>query len=258
MKHYTVKEGAILLSKSEETIRRWLRKGDVFPNAQYNSDKEGWKIPAADIFLLLKPTINEQPKTNNQTLTVSQVASRLGKSEETIKRWLRSGQQFPNAFKNNDVQGWRIPENDLTNMNFKQVPQVQSPVISQSPSVPYTNVIHQEINQNRDLVTLAFKAVTLSSPTEDMVALLSQVGIQRCMEVLLIMQQSRLKVRNVEGFIRKAIRENWSTDTVPIKIPRNQSKKLYELSQDEYSQIVNNKEYPAQSHVPFYNWLEED
>ncbi|MFE3974562.1 MULTISPECIES: hypothetical protein [unclassified Peribacillus] len=87
MKHYTVKEGAILLSKSEETIRRWLRKGDVFPNAQYNSDKEGWKIPATDIFLLSKPSINEQPKTNNQTLTVSQVASRLGKSEETIKRW---------------------------------------------------------------------------------------------------------------------------------------------------------------------------
>lgn len=51
MKHYTVKEAAILLSKSEETIRRWLRKGDVFPYAQYNSDKEGWKIPAADIFL---------------------------------------------------------------------------------------------------------------------------------------------------------------------------------------------------------------
>jgi predicted DNA-binding transcriptional regulator AlpA len=253
MRHYTVKECAILLSKSEETIRRWLRKGDVFPNAHYNSDKEGWKIPAADI-LLSKQSNNEQPKT----LTVSQVASRLGKSEETIKRWLRSGKQFPNAFKNSDVQGWRIPENDITYMNFKQAPPVQTSVLSQSPSVPYTNVIHQEINQNRDLVTIAYKAVTLTSPTEDMVALLSQVGIQRCMEVLLIMQQSRLKVRNVEGFIKKAIRENWSTDTVPIKIPRNQSKKLYELTQNGYSQIVNNKENPAKDHVPFYNWLEED
>ncbi|WP_260399850.1 hypothetical protein [Peribacillus simplex] len=93
-------------------------------------------------------------------------------------------------------------------MNFKQAPPLQSPVISQSPSEPYTNVIHQEINQNRDLVTLAYKTVTLSSPTEDMIALLSQVGIQRCMEVLLIMQQSLLKVRNVDGFIKKAIREN--------------------------------------------------
>ncbi|MFE3974563.1 MULTISPECIES: DNA-binding protein [unclassified Peribacillus] len=171
---------------------------------------------------------------------------------------VRSGEQFPNAFKDSDVQGWHIPENDLTYNKFKRAHPVQSPVKSQSPSVPYTNVIHQEINQNRDLVTLAYKAVTLTSPTEDMVALLSQVGIQRCMEVLLILQQSRLKVRNVEGFIKKAIRDNWSTDTVPIKIPRSQSKKLYELTQDEYSQIVNNKENPAQDHVPFYNWLEED
>ncbi|MFF2498535.1 hypothetical protein [Peribacillus sp. NPDC058075] len=90
LKHYSVKEVAILINKSEETVRRWLRKGDVFPNAHNNSDKEGWKIPAADI-QLSKRSINEQPKTNNQTLTVSQVASRLGKSGETIKRWLRSG-----------------------------------------------------------------------------------------------------------------------------------------------------------------------
>ncbi|MEB2494312.1 helix-turn-helix domain-containing protein [Peribacillus frigoritolerans] len=240
MKHYTVKEGAILLSKSEETIRRWLRKGDVFPNAKYNSDNEGWKIPAADIFLLSNPSINEQP--NNQKLTVSQVASRLGKSEETIKRWLRSGQQFPNAFKNSDVQGWRIPENDLTYMNFKQAPPVQSTVITKSPSVPSTNVSHQEFNQhNRDLVTLAYKAVTLTSPTEDMVALLSHLGIQRCLEVLLIMQQSPKKVRNVEGFIKKAIRENWSPDKVPIRLPRNQSKRLYELTQDEFLQIAKKK-----------------
>lgn len=257
MKQYSVKEAAILLNKSDETIRRWLRKGDVFPNAQYKSDKDGWKIPAADI-QFSKLSINEQPKTNNQTLTVSQVASRLGKSEETIKRWLRSGEQFPNAFKNSDVQGWRIPENDLTYMNFKQAPLVQSPVITQSSFVPSTNDIPQEINQhNRDLVTLAYKAVTLTSPTEDMVALLSHVGIQRCLEILLIMQQSSKKVRNVEGFIKKAIRENWSPDAAPIKLPKNQSKKLYDFTQDEFL-IANKKESPAPSNVPFYNWLEED
>ncbi|MFF5399793.1 helix-turn-helix domain-containing protein [Peribacillus butanolivorans] len=246
------------MSKGEETIRRWLRKGDVFPNAQYKSDKEGWKIPAADI-QSLKLSINEQTKTNNQTLTVSEVASRLGKSEETIKRWLRSGEQFPHAFKNSDVQGWRIPENDLTYMNFKQAPPVRSPIIKQSPSVSSNNVIHQEINKpTRDQVTLAYKVATLTSPTENMVELLSHVGTQRCLEILLVMQQSRLKVRNVEGFIKKAIRENWIPDSVPIKLPRNQSKKLYELTQDEFLQIANKKENPAPSNVPFYNWLEED
>ncbi|WP_411740098.1 helix-turn-helix domain-containing protein [Peribacillus sp. S4] len=251
MKYYSVKEVAILINKSEETVRRWLRKGDVFPNAQNNSDKEGWKIPETDI-QLSKSSINEQPKTNNQTLTVSQVASRLGKSGETIRRWLRTGKQFPNAFKNSDVQGWRVPENDLTYMNFKQAP-------PQSPSVPSTNVIHHENNQhNRDLVILAFKAVALTSPSEDMVALLSHVGIQRILEVLLIMQQSPKKVRNVEGFIKKAIEENWKPDAVPIKLQRNQGKKLYDLSQDEFLQIVNKNENPAPSNVPFYNWLEED
>lgn len=44
--------------------------------------------------------------------TVKEVADILGKHEETIKRWIRSG-KFPNSYRNSDKEGWRIVESDL-------------------------------------------------------------------------------------------------------------------------------------------------
>ncbi|MEH7110104.1 hypothetical protein [Bacillus sp. JJ1764] len=38
------------------------------------------------------------------------------------------------------------------------------------------------------------------------------------------MQQSARKVKNPDGFIRKAIRKNWSPTSTPIKMPRKQAK----------------------------------
>lgn len=46
---------------------------------------------------------------------VKEMATALGKHEETIKRWLRSG-KFPNAFRNSDKQGWKIPESDFVHI----------------------------------------------------------------------------------------------------------------------------------------------
>jgi len=40
----------------------------------------------------------------------------LGKHEETIKRWIRSG-KFPNAYRNSDKEGWRVIESDLLKLN---------------------------------------------------------------------------------------------------------------------------------------------
>jgi excisionase family DNA binding protein len=48
--------------------------------------------------------------------TVKQVAELLGKNEETIKRWIRSG-KLPNSYRNSDKEGWRIHESDLLNLN---------------------------------------------------------------------------------------------------------------------------------------------
>ncbi|PEI96418.1 hypothetical protein CN679_01395 [Bacillus pseudomycoides] len=47
--------------------------------------------------------------------TVKEMATALGKHEETIKRWLRSG-KFPNAFRNSDKQRWKIPESDFVHI----------------------------------------------------------------------------------------------------------------------------------------------
>lgn len=46
-----------------------------------------------------------------------------------------------------------------------------------------------------ELVKLAYEAVTLTSPTEEILTLLSVVGIKRTLEILLIMQQSATKVK---------------------------------------------------------------
>jgi excisionase family DNA binding protein len=48
--------------------------------------------------------------------TVKEVAELLGKREETIKRWIRSG-KLPNSYRMSDKAGWRIIEDDLLNLN---------------------------------------------------------------------------------------------------------------------------------------------
>ena len=47
--------------------------------------------------------------------TVKEVAEIVGKHEETIKRWIRSG-KFPNSYRNSDKEGWRILETDLIHL----------------------------------------------------------------------------------------------------------------------------------------------
>lgn len=55
------------------------------------------------------------------------------------------------------------------------------------------------------------------------------------------MQQSPTKVKNPNGFIKKAIRENWSPDSFLVKIPRKQGKHLYDLTQQDYNPMHNNE-----------------
>ena len=175
---------------------------------------------------------------------VKEVADLLGKHEETIKRWIRSG-KFPNAFRNSDKEGWRIIESDLLKLNKV------TPVSEVEEEID----VKPEVNET-ELVKLAYQAVTLTSPADEMLSILSLLGIKRTLEILLIMQQSPSKVRNPDGFIKKAIRENWSPSTTPIKLSSKPGKRLYELTQKDFeSSVFNHKNIPS---LPLYNWLEED
>ncbi|MBM7583917.1 hypothetical protein JOC86_000454 [Bacillus pakistanensis] len=177
--------------------------------------------------------------------SVKEVAEILGKHEETIKRWLRSG-KLPNSFRNSNKEGWKIPEIDLLNLTNHLVP---VSTIDQPEVEP-------DVNET-ELVTLAYEAVTLTSPTENILSVLTIIGIKRTLEILLIMQQSATKIKNPDGFIKKAVRENWSPTSVPTKLPKKQSQRLYELSQQDISIATNSYNEPYKRKVPFYNWLED-
>lgn len=182
-------------------------------------------------------------------LTVKDFAQMANKSEETIKRYIRAG-KLPNAVKESDKKGWRIPKSDINCiLSLEHAPTVQSPISTQSTST--SDEPHkQENNQDtRELVNLAFQAVTMTSPTEEILGYLSYIGIKRTLELLLCMQQSPNKVRNVEAFLKKGIAKGWTPTTVPIKKERNRSR-----IQAKSSHIEN--DYTPQ--VPFYNWLEVD
>jgi len=180
--------------------------------------------------------------------TVKEVAALLGKHEETVKRWIRVG-KLPNSYRNSDKEGWRIPESDLPNLNKIIVPvgtPEQHPYEQAKPDV-----------DEKELVRLAYEAVTLTSPTDDILSILSFVGIKRTLEVLLIMQQSPAKVKDPNGFIKKALRENWEPESVPVKKPRKQGKHLYDFTQQDYNPVHSNENKTHKSQIQFYNWLEE-
>lgn len=179
--------------------------------------------------------------------TVKEVSSLLDKHEETIKRWIRSG-KLPNSYRNSDKEGWRILESDLLHITQSISTKVE----------PHQDVhINSFTNEEDTLIKLAYEAVTLTSPTKEIHSVLSVVGIRRTLEILLIMQQSPTKVKKPDGFIRKAIRENWSPTTLPVKIPKKQNKHLSDLTQQDYDAMQNKAENTYQSKIALYNWLED-
>ncbi|KQL53009.1 hypothetical protein AN964_05440 [Heyndrickxia shackletonii] len=179
--------------------------------------------------------------------TVKEVADLLDKHEETIKRWIRSG-KLPNSYRNSDKEGWRIIESDLLNLN-KTIPVNKHELENDD--------VKLEVDES-ELVKLAYQAVTLTSPTDEILFVLSVVGIKRTLEILLIMQQSITKVKNPDGFIRKAIRENWTPTSTPIKLSRRErSKGVYDLTPQEFEERFGREKSQTVPKVPFYNWLEE-
>jgi excisionase family DNA binding protein len=172
--------------------------------------------------------------------TVKEIADLLDKHEETIKRWIRSG-KLPNSYRNSDKEGWRIVESDLLNLNK---------TISVNKNEQDNNDVKSEADES-DLVKLAYQAITLTSPPNKILFVLSVVGIKRTLEILLIMQQSTTKVKNPDGFIRKAIREGWTPTSTPIKLARREpSKGIYDLTQQEYEESFGREKSETTSMVP--------
>lgn len=181
-----------------------------------------------------------------QYLSVKELAVKLEKNPETIKRWIKNG-KFPNAKKENDRNGWLIPLSDLE--LFQQF----------NGSVPLN--VNNQINSDNaleldELVILAYEAVILSHPPDEVIELLARAGIKRTLQVLLTMQQSPTKVKHPAGFIKKALELGWNPQTIPVKIPRKKSKRLFELTQQDYNHNSEQNNTNIDT-VPFYNWLEE-
>lgn len=177
--------------------------------------------------------------------SVREVALLLNKHEETIKRWIRAG-KFPNGYIRSDKEGWRIPEVDLKALGY----------IDNAEAMEGMESVEQ-LTDEVELINLAYQAVTLTTPTTEILDILSAVGIKRTLEVLLIMNQSATKVKNPEGFIKKSIQENWSSNTIPIKMLKRKSKYIFELTQQDYEGKNECKVERKINRVPFYNWLEE-
>jgi hypothetical protein len=175
-------------------------------------------------------------------LSVRDVAERMSRSEETIKRWLRSG-KFPNAFKASDKEGWRVPESDLMNRQAITGPQPEQ--TSLSPTQQRSRSDDDEL----DLIILAYQAVTLATPTDELLILFTTIGLKRTLELLLVMQQSPTKVKNSLGFFKRAIKENWTPSTLPRRVDRHRQNLEHRLGIQSPKTLLS---------FPFYNWLEGD
>lgn len=71
-----------------------------------------------------------------------------------------------------------------------------------------------------DAIDQVFRIATLTEPTEEIRALLGGVSFERALELLLMMRQSPVPVKNPVGFLRRAIPEGWMPDQLPQKIDR--------------------------------------
>ncbi len=62
----TVKDLCDLFQRDEDTIRRWIKDGDVFPNAF--KVKDGWYVPVKDVKKLIKKNVEgAAPAESRQT-----------------------------------------------------------------------------------------------------------------------------------------------------------------------------------------------
>ncbi|MGG0720264.1 helix-turn-helix domain-containing protein [Robertmurraya massiliosenegalensis] len=173
-------------------------------------------------------------------LTVKEFAEKTGKSEETIKRYLRKG-IYPDAYKANDKAGWRIPEMYL----FPEKDLSKQLQLDFNAQVPSSNSTSEN---DEHIISLAYQIAFLAVPSDNILKRLKLCGVVRALEIILTMRQSPKPIKNAEGFIRKAIMMGWSPNGLHKNIPKFKQKSLEEKTTEQVSP----------SAIPFYNWLEDN
>lgn len=85
------------------------------------------------------------------------------------------------------------------------------------------------MSNHRD-IALAYQIATLAYPSFEVMQLLEPFPLDRTLELLLILRQSPKPVKSPLNFLRRAIEENWTPETMPEKVNRhiqNHEERLY-------------------------------
>jgi hypothetical protein len=70
-------------------------------------------------------------------------------------------------------------------------------------------------------IATAYQIATLTYPSFEVIELLSPLPFERVLDLLLIMRQSPRPVKSPLNFLRRAIQENWTAETMPEKVDRH-------------------------------------
>lgn len=80
-------------------------------------------------------------------------------------------------------------------------------------------------------VVLAYQVATLTYPSSEVLELLLPLPYERTLELLLVLRQSPSKVASPLNFLRRAIQEGWTPESLPEPINRkvqNIEQRFYE------------------------------
>lgn len=79
-------------------------------------------------------------------------------------------------------------------------------------------------------IEAVYQIATLTHPTVDVIELLRPLPFERTLDLLLILRQSPKPVKSPANFLRRAIQEGWTAETLPENIDR----KVQRINQRSY------------------------
>lgn len=98
-----------------------------------------------------------------------------------------------------------------------------------------------------EAIDQAYRIGTLTEPTEEIQAILHAQDFERALELLLVLRLAG-NVRNVAGFLRRAVEEGWKPGTTPQKVNRkfeNAERRIYErqgmTSEEAQARVVSHR-----------------
>lgn len=69
-------------------------------------------------------------------------------------------------------------------------------------------------------VVMAYQVATLTYPSDEIIEMLMPLSYERTLELLLVLRLSSRPVTSPLNYLRRAISEGWTADTLPQKIDR--------------------------------------